>query len=196
VVALACAALAVTVWVAPAAAQAEEELSPFMNDYLADFERVSGKLVSLAEAVPADKYSWQPSGEVRTVSEVYMHVTGANFGIPAGLGATPAKGMEGDDLFAILQQLEAEVTAKEAVIAKLEGSIAYAKEAVKEVAAAGLEEQSELFGFPASQRAYLMILLTHSHEHLGQSIAYARSIGVVPPWSRPQAEEGEGGGGR
>jgi uncharacterized damage-inducible protein DinB len=70
------------------------------------------------------------------------------------------------------------------------------KEAVKEVAAAGLEEQSELFGFPASKRAYLMILLTHSHEHLGQSIAYARSIGVVPPWSRPQAEEGEGGGGR
>ena len=185
VVALACAALAVAVWVAPAAAQAEEELSPFMSDYLADFERVSGKLVSLAEAVPADKYSWQPSGEVRTVSEVYIHVAGANFGIPAGLGATPAKGT-----------VEAEVTAKEAVIAKLEGSIAYAKEAVKEVAAAGLEEQSELFGFPASKRAYLLILLTHSHEHLGQSIAYARSIGVVPPWSRPQAEEGEGGAGQ
>ena len=25
---------------------------------------------------------------------------------------------------------------------------------------------------------------THLHEHLGQLIAYARSNGVVPPWSR------------
>ena len=29
----------------------------------------------------------------------------------------------------------------------------------------------------------MMIIATHAHEHLGQSIAYARSNGVVPPWS-------------
>jgi uncharacterized damage-inducible protein DinB len=29
----------------------------------------------------------------------------------------------------------------------------------------------------------LIVLVSHGHEHLGQSIAYARTIGVVPPWS-------------
>ena len=35
----------------------------------------------------------------------------------------------------------------------------------------------------------LLILLSHSHEHLGQLIAYARSNDVTPPWSEPK--EGE-----
>jgi hypothetical protein len=26
-------------------------------------------------------------------------------------------------------------------------------------------------------------LVTHMHEHLGQTIAYARANGIVPPWS-------------
>jgi hypothetical protein len=30
----------------------------------------------------------------------------------------------------------------------------------------------------------LMITLGHLREHLGQSIAYARINGVVPPWSK------------
>jgi hypothetical protein len=28
-----------------------------------------------------------------------------------------------------------------------------------------------------------MTILSHLHEHLGQSIAYARTNGVAPPWS-------------
>ena len=31
--------------------------------------------------------------------------------------------------------------------------------------------------------AVLLQLLAHMNEHLGQSIAYARMNGVVPPWS-------------
>jgi uncharacterized damage-inducible protein DinB len=40
-----------------------------------------------------------------------------------------------------------------------------------------------MFGQPASKRRMLILLVTHMHEHLGQSIAYARTNGVVPPWS-------------
>ncbi len=36
-----------------------------------------------------------------------------------------------------------------------------------------------------------MIVSGHAHEHLGQAIAYARSNGVVPPWSQPQSGEAE-----
>jgi uncharacterized damage-inducible protein DinB len=30
----------------------------------------------------------------------------------------------------------------------------------------------------------LMLILNDQHEHMGQSIAYARSNSVVPPWSK------------
>jgi hypothetical protein len=37
-------------------------------------------------------------------------------------------------------------------------------------------------------RGTYLLLLSHAHEHLGQSIAYARTNNVVPPWTaREQA---------
>jgi hypothetical protein len=33
-------------------------------------------------------------------------------------------------------------------------------------------------------RGLWILTVTHLHEHLGQSIAYARSNRVAPPWSR------------
>jgi uncharacterized damage-inducible protein DinB len=41
----------------------------------------------------------------------------------------------------------------------------------------------KIFGQEATVRAVYMQLLTHINEHTGQSIAYARENGVVPPWS-------------
>ena len=40
------------------------------------------------------------------------------------------------------------------------------------------------FGQPNTKRGVLVSIATHAHEHLGQSIAYARMNGVVPPWSQ------------
>ena len=74
---------------------------------------------------------------------------------------------------------------------KLKESFEYAAAAVPTIT--DLDTIVETFGFPGTKRAYLLILLTHAHEHLGQSIAYARSVGVVPPWSQQQAG-GEGDG--
>jgi len=56
---------------------------------------------------------------------------------------------------------------------------------------ADLEREVEFFGMKFSLRNFLITGLNHCHEHLGQSIAYARMNGVVPPWSEKQ--EGEGG---
>ena len=39
-----------------------------------------------------------------------------------------------------------------------------------------------------SERSAFTLLLSHAHEHLGQSIAYARMNGVTPPWSAQQQE--------
>jgi uncharacterized damage-inducible protein DinB len=35
-------------------------------------------------------------------------------------------------------------------------------------------------------REVFTLLATHAAEHLGQAIAYARMLGVAPPWSAAQ----------
>ncbi len=171
---------------------AEDANAGFTADFVADFERAGGRLAELAGATPEDKFSWAPSAEVRTVSEVYVHVVFTNIFLPMALGAAPPEDLEmPEDMnpMALMKQWEETVTAKDDVIAKLDASFAYAAKAVPTIT--DLDTTVETFGFPGTKRAYLLILLTHAHEHLGQSIAYARSMGVVPPWSQQQ---GEGGG--
>lgn len=180
----------------PATAEAKKKAaatSDFTSDVIANLTRAGKMLVSLAEATPADKFSWRPTDQVRKVSEVYMHVVGANDVIPVLLGAAPPKGVTiPEKPFDLSPRLEAEVTAKDEVVARLRESFDYAVAALKTISPSDLDTQSQAFGFPASKRAYVLILLSHAHEHLGQSIAYARSIGVVPPWSVPK-EAGSGG---
>jgi hypothetical protein len=40
-----------------------------------------------------------------------------------------------------------------------------------------------VFGSSMTGLDLWVLTTTHLHEHLGQLIAYARSNGVVPPWS-------------
>ena len=47
-----------------------------------------------------------------------------------------------------------------------------------------LQAPVKLFGREMTKQGALMLILEDQHEHLGQSIAYARSNGVVPPWSK------------
>lgn len=173
--------------------QAEDANAGFIADFMTDFERVGGRLGELAEAIPADKYSWAPSDEVRTVGQIYIHASFVNTFLPMALGAAPPEGLEmpeGMNPTDLMKKWEAEVTDKDAVIAKMKESFEYAAQAVPTIT--DLETTVEAFGFPGTKRAYLLVLLTHAHEHLGQSIAYARSLGVVPPWSQQQAGEGDG----
>jgi uncharacterized damage-inducible protein DinB len=47
-----------------------------------------------------------------------------------------------------------------------------------------LQAPVKLFRRDMTKQGGLMLILEDQHEHLGQSIAYARSNGVVPPWSK------------
>lgn len=171
---------------APALAQHHEEAgsdnAALFADLAENLESTGKKIIDLAEAIPADKYGWAPSEEVRTVGEVFMHVVGVNKLLPSALGAPLPEGMEPpENAFAAMRKLEVTVTAKAAILKELRESFVYVAKAVTEVD--DLETKVALFGPPQSKRAYLLIILGHAHEHLGQAIAYARSIGVVPPWS-------------
>ncbi|MDX1407811.1 MAG: DinB family protein, partial [Saprospiraceae bacterium] len=53
------------------------------------------KVVSLAEAIPEDKYDWRPAEGVRSVGEVLLHLSAANYflfmqaGVPLPEGVNP-----------------------------------------------------------------------------------------------------------
>ena len=49
--------------------------------YDGEWNHVSKQLIDLAEATPAEKFSWRPAPGVRSTSEVYMHIAIANFGL-------------------------------------------------------------------------------------------------------------------
>ncbi len=48
------------------------------------------------------------------------------------------------------------------------------------------QRKVKFFGNDTNIDGVLLRLLVHNHEHMGQSIANARSIGVVPSWSAGQ----------
>jgi len=147
---------------------------------IADISTLESKYVSLAEAMPAATYDWSPMEGVRSVGEVFCHMAGANFGIPRYFGvdapaeaATLESKCDTDDLESL----------KTGAIESLRKSFVFAKQAIADVPDANLDDATKLFGRDTTKRAAMLLYVTHMHEHLGQSVAYARSNGVVPPWS-------------
>ena len=153
--------------------------STVQSELLADLAQLRDKYVGLAEAMPESAYGWSPGEGVRTVSEVYMHVAAANVGLAMGaLGTDPP---EGDDAAWYGREAES-ITDKAAVVAAVGASFDYLAAAIEGTSDEKVMEATDMFGL-SSVRAVLIFTLAHCHEHLGQSIAYARSNGVTPPWS-------------
>jgi uncharacterized damage-inducible protein DinB len=140
------------------------------------------KLIKLAEAIPADKYSWRPGKDVRSVSEVFLHVAGGNFRIPQFVGVAPPADFNP-------QGFDKSITDKAKVVDTLKQSFVHAKQALTKLTDADLEKQADFFGRKATYRMVMFFLAAHQHEHLGQSIAYARVIGVTPPWTEEQQHQ-------
>ena len=66
----------------------------------------------------------------------------------------------------------------------LKASYANLQKAITGLSDKDLQTRVKLFGEDMTKQDALMLILEDQHEHLGQSIAYARTNGVVPPWSK------------
>jgi uncharacterized damage-inducible protein DinB len=150
--------------------------SGFRAEFLYQSTDAEQKLVSLAGAIPQEKYAWRPMEGVRSVSEVFLHVARANFTFPTFLGIPAPAGID-------RQGLEKSTTEKSKVVEVLKQSFEYARQAALKIPDADLDKPVKMFGREVTVRAVLFTLALHQHEHLGQSIAYARSNSVVPPWT-------------
>ena len=175
------AAVALVAVMAPSHAQAQAMGGDFLTEFKGQFRASSGKLVALAEAMPESTYDWSPGEGVASVARVFMHIARYNYMYPhenLGRDVPVSRGeYEG------WEDKSGDMTKAE-VVGILRASMDYVRELVEGMTAADLNRSTRLYGREVAESAVLFQLITHMNEHLGQSIAYARMNGVVPPWSR------------
>lgn len=136
------------------------------------------RISQLAEAIPEDKYSWSPQEGVRSVSGVIAHVISANYFFGSKMGAALPEGVNP-------QTVEQDFTTKAALTSELKKSSTFVLEAVKGVDSSALADKVEFpFEGEYTTMTAMLIAQAHANEHLGQLIAYARSNGITPPWSK------------
>ncbi len=154
---------------APAAGPSQEVLRMWNH--------VGGKLITMAEDFPEDKYDYRPTPEVRTFAEMLLHIAGSSY-----LFIDTARG----------QKMGEEDFSREKYASKAE-VVAVLKKSVEEGAAliqqAGDEGMALPIKFPFgnqmfSQQSFWMAQMEHAGEHYGNLVVYYRLNGIVPPASR------------
>jgi len=157
----------------------------YRSEVLAEVMVQEDKFARLAAAIPADKYAWRPSPDVRSFAEVFLHVSAANYNLYKLVGTPPPAGFD-------VNGFEKSTTDKAKVVATLKDSFAHARKAITAMPDADLEKSLDWFGGKNTQRGILLFTVRHAAEHLGQSIAYARFAGVIPPWTEDAQEKQPG----
>ena len=169
--------LALLLLAASTSALAQKAPDGIWEGYDGEWLHVTQQLVGLAEATPADKFSWRPAAGVRSTSEVYMHIVEANFYLLSEAGGPkfPADYKEG---------MDKSVTSKPEVIAWLKRSLEVVKQAHAKATPADLHRKVHIVDRDATADGIYLRILIHANEHMGQLVAYARMTGVTPPWSQ------------
>lgn len=137
-----------------------------------DAGTLSDKFTGLAR-VMSGKYDWKPGQGVRSVGDVFNLIVEENGLLADALTGKTNTGAE-----------PAPITDPGKMQDALKASYANLQKAITGLSDSDLQTHVKLFGHDLTKQGAVMLLLGDQHEHLGQSIAYARSNGVVPPWSK------------
>ncbi len=150
--------------------------SGFRAEFLEEIAYYEHRYTQLAEAMPAEKYSWRPGDGVRSVGEVFTHIIGANYGVARSLGTATPAGIDPKAITAFSGE-------KPKVVQALKDSFAHFRTAIIALNETDADKPQKMFNRQTTLGGSFIVITGHFGEHLGQSIAYARMNGVVPPWT-------------
>src|SRR5580692_4865649 len=153
-------------------AQAQAQPAGLQAAFAKDAGTLSDKFSGLAR-VMSGKYDWKPGQGVRSVSDVFNLIVRENGLLAGALSGTPNSGAK-----------PAPITDPEKMQEALKASYVNLQDAITGLSDKDLQTPVKLFGEDMTKQDALFLILEDQHEHLGQSIAYARSNGIVPPWSK------------
>lgn len=154
-------------------------------DLMMPFEDSAFKILSLAKAIPEDKFNWRPAPGVRSIREVLLHTAYDNRVILWMATDNPPKDLL-SQRFKEYAKKESELATKEKTVELLTETFASIRKVMPTLTQDALDREMPVFGQPSTMRGIYVILDAHLAEHLGQLIAYARSNGITPPWSQNQ----------
>jgi uncharacterized damage-inducible protein DinB len=159
------------------AAGAQDVSSGFRGEFLHHFDESMTKVIALAEAAPAATYARRATPAVQPLGLIFAHIAHYNYEYPArAMGVAAPAGIDPDTLERVAEKAQ--------VVALLRKSAEHVRESLRRMPDAQLAQQTTLYGRRVPQWSVLFQLIAHMNDHLGQSIAYGRVLGVVPPWSQ------------
>jgi uncharacterized damage-inducible protein DinB len=146
-----------------------------LDELVADMERNKAMSLSYVEAMPADKFSYKPSDDVRTYAQQFLHISQGLIGLSAnGTGADTI--FKGENLEATeAYQTKAEV--KRIVTASYD----FAIKSMKEMDASKLNEVVQRGQFNVTRLGWINKAMEHNTHHKGQCAVYLRMNGITPP---------------
>ena len=178
---IAAALLAAAALIHPARAVAQT-VDPMAATIAPLFTMIERDFVRLADAMPADKYAFKPSGGefkgVRTFGEQVKHVACANFAFYNEIEKkTPPEGCETGG--------PSPAKTKTELMAYLRESFAYAERVLKTMTPANaMDAVGGPYGGPSTRLGIATLSIWHASDHYGQLVVYLRLNGIVPPASR------------
>lgn len=136
---------------------------------LENWNDVGGRLITMAEDWPEDKYGYKLAPTMRTFQDVILHIAGSNYDLLKNVtGAKVGDGRNDPPV--------AEYKTKAATVAFLKKSVADGAAEIQKEGDAGVLKHLDLWiGYDE-----------HMGEHYGLLVAYYRASGLVPPESRPK----------
>ncbi|MBN9663693.1 MAG: DinB family protein [Acidobacteria bacterium] len=171
----------------------------FPGEYLWELDMARTQLLPLAEAAPELMYGWSLAPRTRSFSAILVHIAVGNFCLLHLAGVRTTTGVE---LYGELQPdgpalrlsmvrknmaMEQTVTAKKDVVDLLRRSLEAVQYTLADSSAETLDEARTFFDEETTRRRLYLRMLVHTHEHMGQAIAYARTFGMKLPWPDPLA---------
>jgi uncharacterized damage-inducible protein DinB len=136
------------------------------------------EFVSVAEAMPADKYNFAPtSGEfkgVRTFGQQVTHVAQAQYFFFKGFGVTPD--LDPKSL--------SKLTSKDDIVKAIKDAFAYAEKSAETITAQNAFDGIAEVDGAATRATIAAVSLAHTNDHYGQMVVYLRLNGIIPPASR------------
>lgn len=156
------------------ALRAGEPGKTFSDDFMPDWEVQKEYTLEVAEAMPAEKYDFKPTPEMRSFGELMVHIGGAVYGFSASLREEQQRPAGSQ---------APEEPAKQNVVPYLKGAFDYAAEGIAALDDTAANETVSLFGGRLSMtRAKLChFMRDHTTHHRGYGLPYLRLNGVQPP---------------
>lgn len=150
-------------------------------EVLGMYTNIANFIGRTAAMVPADKYTWQPTPEVRSFARLFAHIVDDNNGACsaiAGVSPAPARMDTGNDKDGWAANRMAKADLEKA----LADSVAVCNRAF---AAVDQTNMMEMQGRRTKIGA-LIYNTSHINEHYGNLVTYLRLNGMVPPSSAPR----------